>query len=153
MISDYKLYHGAVLAELIDDVTSALSIQELREEGRLGAYVIDNRVGLYIKHSAARMPPWQFTFSKPNVLELMNLRQEASSVFVVFVCWLDGMVCLSLNELSLILGVGISEQAWVRVARRKNEWYSVSGAAAELPYKKPQGLAPLVEAVRAQGAT
>jgi hypothetical protein len=149
MIPDYKLYHGAVLAELIDRAKQTVSIQELIEEGRLSSYVINSKVGVYVKHSAARMPPWQFTFSKANALALVQLRARAPRVFVVLVCWLDGMVCLSLEELALVLDTGKSQQAWIRAERRKSEWYSVSGAASGLPYKKPQGLAQLIEALNA----
>ncbi len=151
MISDYKLYQGAVLAQLIDEIDETLAIRDLREEGRQSAYVINDRIGLYIKHSTARLPPWQFTFSKANALSLMELRQQASEVYVTFVCWLDGMMCMSLDELTSILGAGVSDQAWVRVQRRKNEWYSVSGAAGDLPYKKPQGLGALIETIKSRG--
>lgn len=147
MTSDYKLYQGAVFAQLLDEIDRPLSIQAIREEGRLGAYIIDNRVGLFIKHSAVRMSPWQFTFSKANALVLMDLRSRAPKVFIVLVCWLDGMLCASLDELTEILGAGVSDQAWVRVERRRNKWYSVNGAAGELPYKKPQGLDLLTEAL------
>jgi len=135
MTSDYKLYQGAVFTELLDSVDEQLSIRAIREEGRLGAYIVSDRVGLYIKHSAVRMSPWQFTFSKANALALMELRRRTPKVFIVFVCWLDGMMCASLDELTEILGAGVSEQAWVRIQRRKNEWYSVSGAAGDMQYK------------------
>ncbi len=148
MTSDYKLYQGAVFAELLDEVDKPLSIRAVREEGRLGAYIIDDRVGLFIKHSAVRMSPWQFTFSKANALVLMELRTRAPKVFVVFVCWLDGMMCASLDELTETLGAGVSDQAWVRVERRRNKWYSVSGGAGNLSYKKPQGLTLLTEALQ-----
>jgi hypothetical protein len=153
MTSDYKLYQGAVFTELLDSVDEQLSIRAIREEGRLGAYIVSDRVGLYIKHSAVRMSPWQFTFSKANALALMELRRRTPKVFIVFVCWLDGMMCASLDELTEILGAGVSEQAWVRIQRRKNEWYSVSGAAGDMQYKKPQGLGAIIEALaRAQTA-
>jgi len=148
MTSDYKLYQGAVFAELLDEVDQSLSIRAVREEGRLGAYIIDARVGLYIKHSAVRMSPWQFTFSKANALALMELRRQAPKVFIVFVCWLDGMLCTTLDELTEILGAGVSEQAWVRIDRGKKKWYSVSGAAGDLAYKKPQGLSLLTDALK-----
>lgn len=151
MISDYKLYQGAVLAQLIDEIDEPVSIEDLREEGRQSAYIINERIGLYIKHSTARLSPWQFTFSKANALTLMDLRKQASKVFVIFVCWLDGMTCLSLDELTSILGAGISDQAWVRVQRRKNEWYSIGGAAGDLPYKKPQGLIALSDTIKLPG--
>ena len=71
MTSDYKLYQGAVFTELLDEIEKPLAIRVMREEGRLGSYVINNNVGLYIKHSAVRMSPWQFTFTKANALALM----------------------------------------------------------------------------------
>ncbi len=148
MTSDYKLYQGAVFTELFDEFDSPLSIKAMREDGRLGAYVVSDRLGLYIKHSAVRMPPWQFTFTKANALALMNLRRLTPLVFVVFVCWLDGMTCASLDELTEILGAGISDQAWIRIQRRKNEWYSITGATGDLKYKKPQGLGAIIEALR-----
>lgn len=148
MTSDYKLYQGAVFAELLDKRDGPLSVRVMRDEGRIGAYVLNDRVGLFIKHSAVRMSPWQFTFSKANALALMELRKQAPKVFLVFVCWLDGMLCASLDELSEILGAGISNQAWIRIDRRKNQWYSVSGAAGEFPYKKPRGLGILTDAIK-----
>ena len=149
MIPDYKLYHGAVLAELVDEAKCTLSIAELREEGRLSSYVLNDRVGLYVKHSGTCMPPWQFTFTEGNSLTLRELQRQSATVFVVLVCWLDGMVCLSFDELAMILNSAGTQQEWVRVERRKNEWYGVSGSAAELPHKKPRGLAPLIEALSA----
>jgi hypothetical protein len=83
MTSDYKLYQGAVFTELLDDVDKSLSIRAVREEGRLGAYIIDERIGLYIKHSAVRLSPWQFTFSKANALALME--EQASPIRLGFV--------------------------------------------------------------------
>lgn len=145
MIADYKLYHGAVFAELLDETGLSLSIRAVREEGRLCAYVLNEKAGLFVKHSAVRMSPWQFTFSKANALTLMELRGQARQVFVVFVCWLDGMLCITLEELAEIVGSGVSDQAWVRVERRKNKWYSVSGANGDLANKKPQGLSSIAE--------
>src|SRR5262245_48477816 len=128
MIADYKLYQGAVLAQLIDDAKKSVSVRELVEEGRLNSYVLDERIGMYIKHSAARLPPWQFTFTSANGESLMELRRAYSQVFVVLVCWLDGMVCLSLDELQGITAQEQPVQGWVRAERGKNEWYAVSGS-------------------------
>jgi hypothetical protein len=147
MIPDYKLYQGAVLAELIDDAKRAVNVRELVEEGRLHSYVLNERVGLHIKHSAGRLPPWLFTFTPANGVALAELRRTVSQVFVVLVCWLDGMVCLSLDELGQIVTNEQQPQGWVRAERRRNEWYAVSGSRGLLPYKKPHGLAPLVAAL------
>jgi hypothetical protein len=145
MIPDYKLYHGAVLAELIDKLVIDVSIGELREDGRLSAYILNGRYGLYIKHSAQRMGPWQFTFSTPNTNDLLQLRLRCDEVFVVLVCWTDGMVCLELSEVANLLGVGSSEQAWIRAERLRGKSYSVSGSGGELPSKKARGIFPVVQ--------
>ena len=147
MIAEYKLYHGAVLAELVDLLPRAVSINELDEEGRLSSYILDGRVGLQVKHSTQRLHPWQFTFTKSNGLELLSLSNIVPEVFVVLVCHTDGMACLTIREVTSILAAGESDQAWIRVDRRRNEMYTVSGAACELSSKKPNGIDPIVSAI------
>jgi len=147
MIADYKFYHGVVLAELVNHMVGPLSIDELIEEGRLSSYILDDKIGLQIKHSTNRLHPWQFTFTKQNLLQLLSLQQKFGSVFIVLVCNEDGMVTLTLEEVTAILTTGESEQAWIRVDRKRNEWYAVNGGAAELPNKTPQGVQPIIQAL------
>lgn len=109
MIADYKFYHGAVLAELVSAKVGPLAIDELTEEGRLSSYILDGRTGLQIKHSTNRLHPWQFTFTKANLVELLALQQSYKSVFVVLVCHTDGMVALTLEEVTEILAAGESD--------------------------------------------
>jgi hypothetical protein len=145
MIPEYKLYHGAVLAELVDHLPNGVAIDELREDGRLTSYVLDNRVGLHVKHSMQRLSPWQFTFTAANVAELGFLQMTHNDSFVVLVCRTDGMVCLTIEELKSVLAFGAADQAWVRVSRHRRELYSVAGGASELSRKKPDGLDPIVQ--------
>jgi hypothetical protein len=149
MIPEYKFFHGAVLAELVNLKTGALAINELNEDGRLSSYILDGKVGLQIKHSANRLHPWQFTFTKANLVQLLALQQSYQTVFVVFVCHDDGMVTLTLEEITEVLATGESDQAWIRVDRKKNEWYSVNGGAAELVGKRPQGVQKIIQALDA----
>jgi hypothetical protein len=148
MIPEYKLYHGAVLAELIDKLVVDISIGELREDGRLSAYILNRQYGLYVKHSAQRMGPWQFTFSTANAHDLLQLRLRCDEVYVVLVCWVDGMVCLDLSEVANLLGMGNTDQAWIRAERLRGRSYSVSGSGGELPTKKPRGLSPLIDQLK-----
>jgi len=149
MIADYKFYHGVVLAELINLKVGALAIDELSEDGRLSSYVLDDTVGLQIKHCANRLRPWQFTFTKANLVELLALQRRYKAVFIVFVCHKDGMVTLSLEEVTETIASRESEQAWIRIDRRKNEWYSVNGGAAELFGKRPHGVHRIIQALDA----
>jgi hypothetical protein len=145
MIREYRLYHGAVLAELVDHLTRPLSIDELSEDGRLTSYVLDGFVGLHIKHSAKKLHPWQFTFTSANAQELGLLQMSFSRCFVVLVCHTDGMVCLTVEELLSLLAFGQADQASVRVSRHRNEQYAVSSGAAELERRKPDGVGPIVD--------
>jgi hypothetical protein len=147
MIAEYKFYHGAVLAELINLKTGPLSIDELSEDGRLCSYILDGRVGFQIKHSTNRLHPWQFTFTKANLVQLLALQQSYSAVLVVLVCHTDGFVVLTLEEATILLATRESEQAWIRVDRKKNEWYSVNGGVAGLVCKRPQGVQKIIHAL------
>jgi hypothetical protein len=144
MIREYKLYHGAVLSELVQKLSRPVRIHELSEPGRLSSYVLDEKIGLYIKHSSQRLNPWPFTFTRPNLLEVSLLAELYSETFLVFVCHTDGMVCLTLGEAMQIFAVGGSEQAWVRIDRRKRQRYCVTGGLGELGSRKPQGLDPIL---------
>lgn len=148
MIPEYKLYHGAVLAELVDVLDRAVSIDELAENGRLTSYVLDGKVGLQIKHAMQRMSPWQFTFTSTNVRELGFLQMTHTNSFVVLVCHCEGMVCLRVGELLSLLAFGKGDQASVRISKHRNHFYSITSGAAELPTRKPDGLAPLIEALK-----
>lgn len=145
MIADYKFYHGVVLAELVNLKAGPLSIDELSEVGRLSAYILDGVVGVQIKHSTNRLRPWQFTFTTANLVQLRALEKSYPAVFIVLVCRNDGILTLTLEEAAQILTGGHSDQAWIRVDRKKNEWYSVNGSVSELVGKRPQGVQKIIQ--------
>lgn len=149
MIPEYKLYHGAVLAELVHRAAVPLQIDELSEEGRLSSYILDSLIGLQVKHSTARMRPWQFTFTRQNISELLDLRHSFAQVFVVLVCRTDGMVCLELSDFIRVMGSGESDQGWIRVDRPRGKWYEVSGGKTTAPKKLPRGIDPILQALGA----
>jgi hypothetical protein len=73
MIPEYKFYHGAVLADLIDRSNRPIQIDELDEPGRLLNYALNGDIGIQIKYSSARLGPWSFTFSPSNIEDLEDL--------------------------------------------------------------------------------
>lgn len=150
MIPEYKLYHGAVLAEIVHRRVGDVAIRDLHEEGRPSSYMLNGRVGLQIKHASQRLRPWPFVFTRANLADLHALRTVVPAVFCVFVCHTDGMACVSLDELLEVLVAGESDQAWVRLDRRKGEWYRVSGGKGDLAAKKPNGVDAILEAIGPQ---
>ncbi|MFO1014644.1 MAG: hypothetical protein U1E50_12860 [Caulobacteraceae bacterium] len=151
MIPDYKFYHGAVVTEILQCLREPISLEEINEEGRLGSYVLNGNIGIQIKHSTQRLGPWQFTFTRNNLEELGILISLRREVFVAFVCFVDGIATLSAREILDLIAPGQTEQAWVRIDRRRGGWYSVSGAMGPLARKKPKGVQMIVDAVREIG--
>ncbi len=147
MIAEYKLYHGAVLAELVDRATAPIVVDELSEEGRLSSYVLNESVGMMIKHSTNRLHPWSFTFTKRNAGELLELNRLTDDVYVVMVCHTDGMVCLTFDELNYLLAEVDADQVGIRVDRRPGHRYAVSSGLARLGRKKPSGVEPILAAL------
>jgi len=147
VIPEYKLYHGAVLAEIVHRHTGDLAIRDLHEEGRPSSYILNGKVGLHIKHASQRLHPWPFVFTKTNLAMLQEMREVGPAVFCVFVCHTDGMACVLFDELQEVLVTGGTEQAWVRLDRRKGEWYRVSGGKGDLAAKKPNGVDAVLEAL------
>lgn len=149
MIAEYKLCHGAVLAEIVHCLRRPVMIDELEEDGRLSSYILNDRFGLQIKHSTQRLSPWPFTFTNANMLELLDLRDRCAEVYVVFVGSHLGMVCLTIEEMLEIGDPGGSGQLWIRIGRSRGKWFSVFGARGQLASKKPNGLNCLRERLEA----
>ncbi|NLR98870.1 hypothetical protein HGP17_18795 [Rhizobium sp. P38BS-XIX] len=143
MIPEYKLFHGAAICALIDQSPYEISIGPMSTDGRLGFYVVNRRVGLYIKHSTARLTPWPFAFSHQNIGQLRELDDCCAVVFVALVCGSNGIVCLELSELRTVAAFRDEEQPWLRVARRPGSMFSVSGNLGSLGSKKRDGFADI----------
>jgi len=138
MISEYRLFHGAVFSELIGGSRSGIKFQLLDRSGRDTAYILNDSVGLQIKHSARKLGPWSFTFTEQNQSETIRLRDMCLMSFLVLVCHTAGMVLLSIEDVSDVLEE-TPKSAWLRAERRPGKWFEVSSSSG-LAIKRPAGL-------------
>ena len=76
MTDEYEFYHGAVLRALIVESGLPIEIAVDDQLGRIDSFKINRSVAVHIKHSEKRMSPWQFTFSRDNVEELIGLDEN-----------------------------------------------------------------------------
>jgi hypothetical protein len=125
----------------------AVGVAALEAGGRVAAYVLDGRVGILVKHSSERLPPWQFTFTDGSVVDLQLLERQAASVWLVLVCGTDGLLALDRFELSTLTGDGALGTLYVRVDRDRRTLYRVSGNAGQLGSGRSRGVAALVAAI------
>jgi hypothetical protein len=143
MSDEYEFYQGLVLRQLIVGSETSLILRPFLREGRINAFAINGRFGVFIKHSAKRMSPWRFTFNIEQAADLLDLEIKLPHSFTVFVCGDDGLVTLSIANLHEIVSFQESEHAWVRIDRKPRSQYSVSGNRAGLPHKVPTGTSPI----------
>ena len=131
MNKDFEKYHGLVILKIIR--ASKLLINFIKKN--TNSYIIDEKIGLYIKYSSKRMSPWTFTFRKEHQDEISCLKSQHHKIFICLVCHNDGVVCLSFKELKFILDHNHSDE-WVRVSRRPGQKYSIHGSDGKLKNKK-----------------
>ena len=142
MLDEYEFYQGAVLRQLVvgNDISLSLSFRPFLREGRIAAFVMNGRVGLYIKHSSKTMSPWRFSFSIEQAADLLDLEAKYPDLFVVFVCETDGLVSLPLSALHEIVDFHQTENAWVSVSRPPRNQYAIAGNKDELDRKVARGI-------------
>jgi hypothetical protein len=147
MIADYKLHHGAVLADIIDRSAIPVTIEESTEEGRLLNYVLNGCVGMQIKFAKKRLRPWQFAFPPTHITDLHEMSMRLRSTFLVLVCGSDGIAAIDAADVLPSLHAAESGQAWLRAERRKREHYRVHGSLGELPQRYTTNTLPIIEAL------
>lgn len=148
MIAEYKLYHGAVLADIIDRADFSISFREHVEEGRLLNYVLNSVVGLQIKFATQRLRPWHFSFSDSQIETLEHLQCAYQAAFLVLVCRTDGMIAAPLEDVLPSLRARRDGQSWLRADRKKREMYRLYGPIGELAKRFGVTSDPIVEAVK-----
>ena len=85
-IGEFELYHGAAVRDLVVGAGRPLRIEASDDLGRVNTFILNDDVAVYMKHSAKRLPPWQFTYFTEHLDELERLASRCRSVWLVHVC-------------------------------------------------------------------
>jgi hypothetical protein len=147
MIGEFELYHGAALRNLIVEADRPITITADDHLGRVNSYSVDGHLGLYIKHSHKRLPPWQFTYQPEHLLELDSLLEKHEKVWLIHVCGLDGIVAITIDEFHAMNPEGCETTCFVRIDRDRNTMYRLNGTAGPLNRSKRRGLRHVVESL------
>jgi hypothetical protein len=140
MLDDLELIQGAVLRQIVVGASAPVRIAPLEKAGRTNTFVVNEDVGLHVKHSRKRMSPWLFTFHVDQLSELLDVQQNYRNSFVALVCGTDGIATLDLTSLRSIINFDSSEQAWVRVTRQPRSMYGITGNSSDLSHKVARGV-------------
>lgn len=134
MIREFEFFHGLVFARILHGIKNPISITSFPTESN-ASYIINEKIGIYIKYSSKRLTPWRFTFKKEHQEEIEMMRQSLKDVFLILVCNNDGIVCLSYPELKQILDDQVEDIEWISATRRKHEMYAIKGSNGKLDFK------------------
>lgn len=134
MLKEFEFFHGVVFARVLHNSKVPVSISGYPTQSN-SSYVVNSNAGIYIKYSSKRMSPWRFSFQKQHQDEILEMKNRLGEVFTVLVCNDDGIVCLSFDELKMILDTEHDEVEWISAARRPREKYEVKGSDGKLRFK------------------
>lgn len=134
MIKEFEFYHGVALSKLVHSSDEPIALQ-LYPSSSNASYILNNNIGLYIKHSTKRMSPWRFSFQKLHQDEISQMNNKLNKVFVLLVCGEDGIVTLSFDELKTILDETHEDVEWISASRTPKKEYTVKGSDGGLKHK------------------
>lgn len=137
MIKEFEFYHGSAITRLIHS-KKPISVRSFPNHGN-ASYVINEKIGLYLKYSTNRLTPWRFSFQKDHQAEIDELKSQFGDIILGLICFDDGIVGLDYSEIKTILDSVHSEVEWVSVSRKPRGQYSVNGSDGELFYKISEG--------------
>jgi hypothetical protein len=133
MIKEYEFYHGVIFTKLIH-FGNNISLRPYSDDAN-ASYVLNDSVGLYIKHSAKRLSPWNFSFQKKHQDEILEMKSHFGKVFLLLICGEDGVVTLSFDELKKMLDEDHGQVEWISASRTHNKEYTVKGSDGGLGRK------------------
>ncbi len=134
MLKEFEFFHGIVFARMLHATQEQISIKPYPTPDN-ASYVLNNKVGIYVKYSSKRLTPWSFSFQKRHQDEILRMKNEIGEVFVLLVCNDDGIVGLNFDEVRNLLDEVHEDVEWIRVARSRGQMYAVSGSDGQLGYK------------------
>jgi hypothetical protein len=147
MFDEYEAYQGVVLRHLVVDAGKPIEIKPFVTHGRISSFILNNRAGVFVKHSSKRLSPWRFTFHIDQVADLLDLEAAYPQSFMAFVCGSDGLVALDMMTLHQLVSFESTDQAWLRMDRSPRSLYSVAGNRGEADTKFARGVSRIVEAL------
>lgn len=133
MINEFDFYHGAALCKLVHNnrINTIITFPTSSNS----SYVANENIGIYIKYSTKRLSPWRFTFAREHQDEINDMKEILGKVYVLLVCYKDGIACLDFDELKAVLNYEHEQTEWISVSRRHREKYSVKGSDGKLRLK------------------
>lgn len=126
MIDKVDFYHGATILKAIEDPRcNCVNSNEI-------GYLINKNSLVILKYSTKSKTPWQFTFSKNDLDNIVNSYSANINIYVVLICASDGLCALKCQETLKLLN---DKPGVICIKRKFNEQYKVYGPGGQLVNK------------------
>ena len=132
-IKEYEFFNGVVLNKLIRKGKQVKL--DVFPSSSHNSFIINDKVGLYIKYSKKLTSPWRFSFLKLHQEEFKIMTELCKNSFLILVCNKDGIVCLNEKNLKTILDDNHEEIEWISASRLARESYAIKGSDGKLKFK------------------
>ena len=110
-IKEYEFFNGVVLNKLIrKGKPVSIDVFPCSSEN---SFILNEKVGLYIKYSKKLTTPWRYSFTKLHQDELKIMSELCKNCFLLLVCNKDGIACISYKDLKKILDENHEEVEWI----------------------------------------
>jgi len=126
---EFERYYGIVFTSLFEEVTD-VRIKKISDND--SAYVLNNRLWLYIKHTTARISPWSYSFRTHDFAVIDQLELETTEIAFGLVCGFHGVCLISSQDLKVAGGVFQGDALRITVRTMRGGSWKVSGTAGEL---------------------
>lgn len=134
MIAEFKSYHGSALADLVDEAPFPITVSR-PDLSNNSIYCVNENYALYVKHSAAKLTPWSFTFTRKHMIDLKEITEDYVESFLVLVCGRNCIAVLDAAEINELLDLKIPRVSWISVYTNHNTSLRIEGADGNLSHK------------------
>ncbi len=132
-LNEYEFFNGVVLNRLIRK-GKPIKIDIFPTSGN-NSFMINDKVGLFLKYSTKKISPWRFSFTREHQEEMKIMKDLLKDVYLVLICGKDGIACIEYEELKVVLDEYFEDVEWVSASRLKREQYSIKGSNGKLDFK------------------
>ena len=129
MTQEFERYYGTVFTSLFEEV-SDVRIKKVSEND--SAYILNDRLGLYIKHATARLSPWNYSFRTNDFAIIDQMGIEVKEIAFGLVCGFHGVCLISSDDLRVAGGNFTGESLRITVRTMRGGSWKVSGTSGEL---------------------
>ena len=129
MTYEFERYYGTVFTSIFEEV-SDVRIKKISEND--SAYILNDNLGLYIKHETARLSPWNYSFRTNDFAIIDQMGIDVKEIAFGLVCGFHGVCLISSDDLRVAGGNFTGESLRITVRTMRGGSWKVSGTAGEL---------------------